>query len=160
MRDGYLIRMINVVIIGVVISGGFYHYRNELGAPFRKSDPVRAAPPPWPWPQAAPPPLPAAAAKASHSSQRRDREEPERAKADAATNLIMRVLVVPRPFPTPSDVPVHMAFSDVVEKFGEPDMTVTWVYDGKLNRKVVYADGPASLEIYVQNGYVVSATRQ
>jgi hypothetical protein len=155
MTDGYLVKMVNLMIIGVVISGSFYYFRDELGAPFRKSEPVRAAPAPWPWPQPAPPPSPAPPARAAH----RDKQDRE-AKPVTQAGLIMRVLVGPRPLPTPSDIPAHMALAEVVEKFGEPDMTVTWVYDGKLNRKVVYEDGPAALDIYVQNGYVVSATRQ
>jgi hypothetical protein len=142
--------MVSLVVIGLVLSGGLYYFRNELNAPFRKSDPGEAAESSNPLP-----PLSAPAAKTRHSGRSRDRQQPEEAK-DAATNLIVQVQVGPRLLPTPADVPVHMAFPEIVQKFGEPDVMATWSYEGKLNRKLIYEDRSASLEINIQNGYVVS----
>jgi hypothetical protein len=143
MRERSFINLVVLVLVGLVISGGLYYFRDSIAAPFSKTQSDIAA-------LQSPGPTPAPAPKA----RRTVRKEPlveENAPPPSQAQARQRAL------PSITDVPADTPFPEVVERFGQPDLMATWSYDGKLNRKLIYSGKTASLEIIVQNGYVVSA---
>ena len=148
MRERSFINVVLLVLVGLVISGGLYYFRSSIAAPFSKAAPDIAA-------QQSPEPTPAPAPKARRTV-RKELIVEEDAPAFAAPPI--QAQARPRAVPSVTDVPAQTPFPEVVERFGQPDVMATWSYEGKLNRKLIYSGKTASVEINVQNGYVVSAS--
>jgi hypothetical protein len=150
MRERSIFSIIALVVVGLVISGGLYYYRDSIAAPFRKAAPDVTA-------QESLDPSTVPAPKARRTGAKEQTVEGDARASDAPPNPLSQTQARPRALPGVADVPAHTPFPEIVARFGQPDVMATWSYEGNLNRKLVYHSGTASLEIDVQNGYVVSA---
>jgi hypothetical protein len=150
MRERSIFGMIALVIMGLVVSGGIYYYRDSISAPFRKAAPDVTA-------QRSPDLSAAPAPKARRAEHKEPAVEEDARASEAPPDPLSQAQARPRAVPGIADIPARTPFPEIVARFGQPDAMATWSYEGNLNRKMIYSSKTESLEINVQNGYVVSA---
>ncbi len=151
MRERSLGLIIWILIGGLVVVAGVYLYRNQLlpSLAYKVS------------PQQNPPTPPAIAKPQSSSAKPKHRgvrptPPAEGLQRQEPTIAFVAAAAPPRVRPRASEIPLNMSMSDLVGKFGDPDVMVSWSNEGKLNRRLVYANAAASVEVTIQNGRVVS----
>ncbi len=152
MRERSLGLIVWILLGGLVVVGGVYLYQNHLlpSLAYKVS------------PQQDPPKPPPAIAKPQTSSAKPKRRgvrptpPAEGLQRQEPTIAFAAAAAPPRVRPRASEIPINMSMSDLVGKFGDPDVMVSWSNEGKLNRRLVYANDAASVEVTIQNGRVVS----